>query len=78
MLTLLLDVVRVGIAFHHAGMEMSDRRAVEDMFREELLLVIFSTTTMFEMITIDSFPLALTLFKTKVSRSKLPLPLGRH
>lgn len=40
------EAIQNAIAFHHAGLELSDRRLVEEMFRNEDILVLAATTTM--------------------------------
>ncbi|XP_061412685.1 probable ATP-dependent DNA helicase HFM1 [Lethenteron reissneri] len=42
----LRDLLTKGIAYHHAGMEMSDRRNIEDVFLRGELPVLFSTSTL--------------------------------
>jgi replicative superfamily II helicase len=38
--------IRFGVAFHHAGLDMSSRRIVEDLFQKHLLKAICCTTTL--------------------------------
>ncbi|CAM9750894.1 unnamed protein product [Lampetra planeri] len=42
----LRDLLMKGIAYHHAGMETSDRRNIEDVFLQGELPVLFSTSTL--------------------------------
>ncbi|XP_075918765.1 putative ATP-dependent DNA helicase HFM1 [Petromyzon marinus] len=42
----LRDLLMKGIAYHHAGMETSDRRNIEDAFLQGELPVLFSTSTL--------------------------------
>jgi Lhr-like helicase len=44
--TELLDFIQRGVAFHHGGMNKSQRIAVEALFRTGYLKVIFSTSTL--------------------------------
>ena len=43
---LLAECVRKGVAFHHAGLHHTQRKAVEDAFRQNLIKVICATPTL--------------------------------
>lgn len=40
------DLVRFGVAFHMAGLSLENRKAIEDMFREGLIKIIWATPTL--------------------------------
>lgn len=42
----LADCIVSGVAFHHAGLEKEDRELAETLFRERLLIVLCSTSTL--------------------------------
>ncbi|MGC8542399.1 MAG: DEAD/DEAH box helicase [Vulcanisaeta sp.] len=42
----LAKVVKCGVAFHHAGLEMDVRSIIEEAFRDRLLKVVVATTTL--------------------------------
>lgn len=42
-----IECVKNAVGFHHAGLDRADRKFVEELFKSEELLVIFSTTTMY-------------------------------
>ncbi|XP_067665183.1 probable ATP-dependent DNA helicase HFM1 [Haliotis asinina] len=44
--TKIADMVRVGIGVHHAGLSTADRRHVEELFRNAMLPVLVSTSTL--------------------------------
>lgn len=44
--TKLRKTISSGVAFHHAGLCVSDKKFVEDYFRSGLLPVLFSTNTL--------------------------------
>ena len=41
-----LDLVRVGIAYHHGSLAISDRHIVEEMFRQGRIKIIVTTSTL--------------------------------
>jgi helicase len=43
---LLSEVIKHGVAFHHAGLSAGSRRLVEEAFRSGMLPLLFSTTTL--------------------------------
>lgn len=42
--TTLQELAQYGVAFHHAGLEYTDRKAVEDGFRDGSLFALVSTS----------------------------------
>lgn len=42
----LAQLVALGVAFHHGGLEYQDRREIESLFSKSILLVILSTSTL--------------------------------
>jgi len=42
----LAELVRRGVAFHHAGLDMEAREIIEEAFRERVLLAVVATTTL--------------------------------
>ncbi|MFX1255723.1 MAG: DEAD/DEAH box helicase [Promethearchaeota archaeon] len=43
---LLKNVLRSGLAFHNAGLSKKDRKQVEELFRQGLIKILFSTSTL--------------------------------
>ncbi|RWS17635.1 putative ATP-dependent DNA helicase HFM1-like protein [Dinothrombium tinctorium] len=42
----LKNIIHKGIAFHHGGLNLDDRRRIEEAFRDETIVVLISTTTL--------------------------------
>ncbi|MFH7903882.1 MAG: DEAD/DEAH box helicase [Candidatus Aenigmatarchaeota archaeon] len=59
----LAELIRYGIAFHHAGLLYKQRKIVEDLFREKKLKVLVSTTTLSMGLNLPSFCVLIANYK---------------
>lgn len=59
----LAELIKFGIAFHHAGLLYKQRKIIEDLFRERKLKVLVSTTTLSMGLNLPSFCVLIANYK---------------
>jgi ATP-dependent DNA helicase HFM1/MER3 len=68
----------LGIAYHHAGLSLDERRLVEELFRQDYIQVLCSTSTLYVFLTMSALVSLSPRFPNFNGRSAQGVNLPAH